>query len=166
MKEIYFAGGCFWGVQKLFSPLPGVIKTVVGYANGRDDIDPTYQRVCQGDTQYKECVYVQYDPQIISLEKLVEIFFYVVDPTVKNQQGHDIGTQYQTGIYYTNAEDETIIKTYVESIQSKYSVFETEILPFSNFVAAEDYHQDYLIKNPTGYCHISPVTYEEVKKLL
>ena len=165
MKEIYFAGGCFWGVQKLFSPLPGVLKTKVGYVNGRKDIEPTYVRVCKGDTGYKECVYVQYDPEKISLQKLLDVYFYVIDPTVKNQQGNDVGSQYQTGIYYFE-EDQQEIENYVASIQNKYPKFETEILPFSNFVDAEDYHQDYLLKNPTGYCHISPVTYEEVKKLI
>ena len=164
--EIYFAAGCFWGVQKLFSQIEGVTFTSCGYVNGKEDIIPDYQRVCKGDTDYKECVHVVYDDTKISLAKLLSVFFYVIDPSQADGQGHDIGSQYHTGIYYTNEKDHLIILNYIETIRSSYSSFYTEVLPLSNFYDAEDYHQDYLVKNPNGYCHIPSIKYEEVKELV
>ena len=165
-KQIYFAGGCFWGIQKLFQNLPGIIQTQCGYVNGREDITPNYKRVCQGDTEYKECVFVEFDPAVLSLEKLLKVFFYVIDPTQKDGQAHDIGSQYHTGIYCVDQGQLQTVQTYVESIQSSYSNFETEIGYLKNFFTAEEYHQDYLLKNPTGYCHIPTAKYEEVKKMV
>lgn len=163
---IYFAGGCFWGMEKLFSKLDGVIDTTVGYANGKPSITPTYQIVCQNESEYKECVKVEYDPNIVSLKQLLKAFFFVVDPTLENQQGNDIGTQYQTGIYYTNEEDHACIQTYVDGIKDQYHAFYVEVKPLLIFVDAEDYHQDYLVKNPTGYCHIPSVKYDEVNTFI
>ena len=162
MKEMYFAGGCFWGMEKLFQCLDGVCDTDCGYANGKDGIEVSYQRVCQGDTEYRECVHVSYDEAKITLKQLLDAFFFVVDPTTKNQQGNDLGTQYQTGLYYVNEDDAKIIQAYVDTIKSKYPVFVVEVKPLECFILAEDYHQDYLQKNPTGYCHIPSAKYEEV----
>lgn len=165
-QKIYFAGGCFWGMQKLFQNLPGVMHTETGYANGKENIIPDYKRVCKGDTEFKECVLVEYDAEQISLRQLLKAFFYVIDPTQKNRQANDIGTQYQTGIYYVNDSDRECVETYVEQVKRNYSIFETEVGPLSNFYTAEEYHQNYLMKNPTGYCHIPNVKYEEVKKII
>ena len=165
-KEIYFAGGCFWGMEKLFQQLPGVLETTCGYANGDESIHPDYPRVCQGDTGYKETVHVIYDDAQITLDQLLTAYFYVVDPTVENRQGNDIGTQYQTGIYYVDDEDENKITSYIQNIKDNFSAFCVEVLPLSSFVAAEEYHQDYLIKNPTGYCHIPNIKYQQVVEVI
>ena len=161
-RVIYFAGGCFWGMEKLFSKLDGVVDTTVGYANGKPDITPTYEIVCQNESEYRECVKVQYDKSKITIEQLLRAFFFVVDPTLQNQQGNDVGTQYQTGIYYTNEDDCACITSFVEAIRNNYQAFYVEVKPLLIFVDAEEYHQDYLVKHPTGYCHIPSVKYEEV----
>lgn len=151
---IYFAGGCFWGIEKLMSEMPGVVDAVSGYANGKTGYDPNYQVVCSGETGFRETVRVEYDPKVVSLDGLLFAYFSVIDPTVKDRQGNDSGSQYQTGIYYI---DEAAQKTVerVAAIEKKRSVaFYVEIKPLENFYAAEDYHQDYLEKNPGGYCHI------------
>ena len=165
-KIIYFAGGCFWGTERLFQHITGVVDTECGYANGDQSISPDYKRVCKGDTGYRETVRVTYDPDIVSLSQLLAAFFHVIDPTVEKQQGGDVGDQYQTGIYFTNEEDETVIKLYVEQEKEKYPVFAVEILPLRVFVPAEEYHQDYLIKNPDGYCHISLMEFEEINDVV
>lgn len=164
--EIYFAGGCFWGVQKLFSQLDGVVYTVCGYVNGREDVVPSYERVCMGDSEYRECVRVVYDVSKISLETLLKVFFFVIDPSQEDGQGHDVGAQYRTGIYFVNDADRIVIEEFIGSIRSSYSSFYTVVARLKNFYAAEEFHQDYLLKNPNGYCHIPLVKYEDVKKLL
>ena len=166
MKEIYFAAGCFWGTEKLFAGLPGVLDTECGYANGDPSIEPDYQRVCVGDTGYRETVRVRYEPEKISLEQLLKAYFYVLDPTVQNQQGHDIGTQYQTGIYWTEAETEAAVQAYVAEERKKYERFFVELKPLSVFHPAEEYHQNYLDKNPGGYCHIPVWAFDEVKNII
>lgn len=162
IKEIYFAGGCFWGIEKLFSGFLGVIQTTCGYANGNNEIFPTYESVCEGKTGYKEAVRIRYDSSIISLEALLFAYFSVIDPTVPNRQGFDKGTQYQVGIYYTDDSSEKIIEHIAKIEKTSVSQFVVEIKPLRNFHIAEDYHQDYLNKNPNGYCHINPV---RIKKL-
>lgn len=165
---IYLAGGCFWGVEELFRQLPGVLDTRVGYANGTLEQGVTYERVCQGDTGFRETVRVSFDPAILPLERLLWAYFRIVDPTIRNQQGNDRGTQYQTGIYWP-AED-TRLGAAIRSITDTERAFiEAEGLPFcvevqelSSFFTAEDYHQRYLIKNPYGYCHVSPLEMREV----
>ena len=166
LKEIYFAGGCFWGTERLFQHIEGVVDTECGYANGKREIAPDYKRVCKGDTGYRETVFVKYDPAMVTLSQLLAAFFHVIDPTVEKQQGGDIGDQYQTGIYFTNEEDEQIVRAYAEKEKEKYSVFAVEINPLSVFVPAEEYHQDYLIKNPEGYCHISLMEFEEINEVV
>lgn len=152
IKEIYLAGGCFWGVQAYIDRVEGVIETNVGYANG-NSADPSYYDI--KNTGHTETVYVKYDHNSLSLERLLEIFFKVIDPTTVNKQGNDIGTQYRTGIYYTKEEDIEVIEKFINDKQREYNEkIATEVLPLENYYLAEEYHQNYLIKNPSGYCHI------------
>lgn len=152
MKTIYFAGGCFWGVEKYFSLVKGVISTKVGYANGKLD-NPSYEDLKNGLDTASETVKIDYDESIISLEKLLELYLRAVDPYSLNKQGEDEGLQYRTGVYYLDFHDEQIISNYFSSHLD--SNFKIEILPLSKFYFAEEYHQDYLNKNPNGYCHIN-----------
>ncbi len=159
-KTIYFAGGCFWGTEHFFKQIHGVIETEVGYANG-NTTNPTYQEVSSHTTGFAEAVKVDYDPQQISLEKLIELYFKIIDPTSLNKQGNDKGTQYRTGIYYVDKTDATIIQKEVEQLAMYYQkpiLVEQKML--ENFYTAEDYHQDYLENNPDGYCHINPSLFE------
>lgn len=154
LKEIALAGGCFWGVDEYFSRKKGVISTKAGYANGIKE-NPTYNEVCTGRTGHAETVLVKYDEAVITLTEILEKFFKVIDPTILNRQGNDRGTQYRTGIYYLDEADIPQIEEFIESKRSEYSApIVTEILPLKNFYDAEEYHQDYLKKNPRGYCHI------------
>lgn len=156
MKEIYFAGGCFWGTEHFFSLVQGVTETEAGYANSRIP-DPSYQQVCSSVTNAAETVKVVYDPTVVSLPFLIDLYFQTVDPTVLNRQGNDVGTQYRTGIYYTDPADRAVIDAAVNRQRQRYAhPIVVEILPLENFYPAEDYHQQYLVKNPRGYCHISP----------
>ena len=153
MKTIYFAGGCFWGTQKYFDQFEGVIRTEVGYANGTDEA-PSYEAVC-ASSGHAETVLVEFDESVISLEKLIYYYFLVIDPTSVNRQGHDVGIQYRTGIYYSDpAMLETIRKAYDEEESLVGSPLAVEVRPLANFFTAEEYHQKYLDKNPSGYCHI------------
>lgn len=152
---IYLAGGCFWGLEKLMQSIPGVLDATSGYANGNADVVPTYQSVCNGKTGYRETVRVEYDPEKVSLDALLFGFFEVIDPTVRNAQGNDIGTQYQSGIYYVDEVSGKTVKRIADIYKKRFSQFAVEIEPFERFYNAEEYHQDYLDKNPGGYCHIS-----------
>lgn len=155
MKEIVFAGGCFWGVEEYMSRIPGVIDTTVGYANGIKE-NPTYEEVCTNTTGHAEACYVKFDENIISLEELLNKFWKVIDPTSLNRQGPDIGSQYRTGIYYIEDSDLPIIlKTKDEQQKNYKNPIVTEIMPLKVFYKAEEYHQKYLKKNPGGYCHIN-----------
>ena len=154
MKEIYFAGGCFWGTEHYFKQIYGVISTEVGYVNG-DTEAPTYEEVYTDTTGYAECVKVVYNPPDISLEYLVELFFRSIDPLSLNRQGNDCGTRYRTGVYYTDNKDVTAIKSIFDIVEkSAGAPLVVEFEPLKNFYPAEEYHQDYLNKNPHGYCHI------------
>lgn len=154
MKKIVLAGGCFWGAQAYFFGIIGVLVTTVGYANG-DLKNPTYEQVCNGNTGYAEACFIEYDEKIISLSKLLDAYWEIVDPTAVNRQGNDIGSQYRTGIYYYDEKDLEIIVNSVKSKQLKYlKPIVTEIEILKNFYDAEEYHQRYLKKNPNGYCHI------------
>ncbi len=155
LQDIYFAGGCFWGTEAYLARIPGVYDATVGYANGNTE-NPTYKEVCNGNTGHAETVHVQYDPETISLEALTTQFFKIINPTSLNRQGNDIGGQYRSGIYYVNVADKDIITKVVSEEQQKYDKpIVTEVLPLANYYLAEDYHQDYLEKNPNGYCHVS-----------
>ncbi len=163
-KEIYFAGGCFWGVDKFMSSLPGVISTRSGYANGIVE-NPTYQQVTTGKTLARECVKVEYDSDQIHLKTLTFCYFSIIDPTLKNRQGNDIGSQYQTGIYYTNDEDRLVIDEVVSIEMQRSESMEIEIEPLKNFYDAEEYHQGYLDKNPEGYCHVPFTMMQKAKEI-
>lgn len=165
-KEIYFAGGCFWGTEKLFQSIIGVVDTTCGYANGRKELVPDYKRVCQGDTGYRETVHVVYDPEQVSLKQLLVAFFHVIDPTAFKRQGPDVGDQYQTGIYWTNEEDGAEVRAFADREKEKYPVFAVELAPLSVFVPAEEYHQDYLNKNPEGYCHIPRLEFDRINDVI
>ena len=154
MREIALAGGCFWGVDEFFSRKGGILTTKSGYSNGHK-LNPTYEEVCTGTTGHAETVYITYDENLINLETILLKFFKVIDPTSMNKQGNDVGTQYRTGIYFIHPEDEAKALGFIAKMQPKYTkpiVVEVEAL--SNFFDAEEYHQDYLKKNPRGYCHI------------
>ena len=163
-KTIVLAGGCFWGVEKVFKALDGVVETTTGYANGITE-NPTYEEVCRNETGYKEAVKVVYQPDIVSLSTIIRAFFLCIDPRQRNRQGNDFGTQYQTGIYYLDENDLAVIKPIYARERMKYDRFFVELEPLKNFYTAEEYHQDYLDKHPNGYCHITAFEMEEVKKL-
>ncbi|AAQ67048.1 peptide methionine sulfoxide reductase [Porphyromonas gingivalis W83] len=163
-KTIYFAGGCFWGTEHFFKQVRGVVATEVGYANGNVE-DPSYEEVCSQTTGFAETVRVEYDPSELSLSLLLDLFFKTIDPTILNRQGNDVGSQYRTGIYYTDQEDLSLISSALSALATKYDrpiVVENE--PLKNFYPAENYHQDYLDHNPRGYCHIDPSLFELARK--
>lgn len=150
-KVIYLAGGCFWGVEGYFKKLHGVYETEVGYANGKTD-NTDYANVAA--TDHAETVRVCYDKSVISLEEILLHYFRIIDPLSVNRQGNDIGRQYRTGVYYTDDSDSKIIDKifhYEEELHGPIAVKKSTL---KNFIKAEDYHQDYLDKNPGGYCHI------------
>ena len=151
-RVIYLAGGCFWGIEHLMRAIPGVLDARSGYANGRREADANYEAVCAGGTGFRETVRVTYDPAQVSLEALLLAYFYVIDPTEVNRQGMDLGSQYQTGVYYADdAARETVERiAAIERAASKR--FYVEIWPLRDFYPAEEYHQNYLQKNPNGYC--------------
>ncbi|WP_297827928.1 peptide-methionine (S)-S-oxide reductase MsrA [uncultured Methanobrevibacter sp.] len=153
-EVIYLAGGCFWGVEAFISRLKGVNATEVGYANGRD-LAPTYEKVCTGKTGHAETVKVTYNPEIISLEEILENFYNIIDPYSKNRQGPDIGTQYRTGIYWQeNSQRECVLKFLAKKQMESSKRVVVEARAIGNFYPAEDYHQKYLERNPQGYCHV------------
>lgn len=154
MKEIYFAGGCFWGAEHYFRNIEGVVDSEVGFANG-DIPSPTYEQVYTDTTGHAETVRVVYDPERLSLAELVEDYFQAIDPLSVNKQGEDSGTRYRTGVYYKNPEDLVTIKAVFDKVAREYCrPLAVELEPLRNFYPAEGRHQDYLVKNPDGYCHL------------
>ena len=154
IKEIYLAGGCFWGTEKYFAGIKGVTATEVGYANG-STLLPTYEEVCYKNTGHAETVKVVYDDRIISLEFLLQMYYDVIDPISVNRQGGDTGVQYRTGIYYMDSKEEPVILKSIQRLQEKYTEkIAIEVKPLRNYAKAEEYHQAYLEKNPHEYCHI------------
>jgi methionine-S-sulfoxide reductase len=163
--EIYFAGGCFWDVEKYLSCIKGVITTEVGYANGNTE-DPSYEDVCYNETGHAETVKVIYNKSVLPLEKLLALYYEIIDPTSINRQGHDFGEQYRTGIYYTDIDDEAVIRDSIVALQKReQKPVVIEVEPLKNYYPAESYHQKYLDKNPNGYCHISKSKIEKTKML-
>lgn len=151
-----FAAGCFWGVEEYFSRVKGVINSESGYTGGTKK-NPTYEEVCTGKTGHAEAVRITFDPKVVSYEKLLKHFWELHDPTSLNRQGYDVGSQYRSAIFYTTPEQEKEAKASLEKLakSGKYSEkIVTEIVPAKEFYPAEEYHQDYLKKNPGGYCHI------------
>lgn len=162
-KEIYLAGGCFWGTEKYLSGIKGIVNTDVGYANGNTE-NPSYEEVCRNNTGHAETVRVVYDPGEIRLSFILDLYYDVINPTSVNRQGGDIGTQYRTGIYYVYEEDKEIIENSIKELQKKYDKpIAIEVLPLKNYYLAEEYHQKYLDKNPSGYCHIGTDKFQKAK---
>ncbi|KNZ43026.1 peptide-methionine (S)-S-oxide reductase MsrA [Acetobacterium bakii] len=160
-KEIILAGGCFWGTEKYFQAIKGVIKTEVGYANGKTP-NPTYKEVCSGKTGHAEAVKLVYDASVVSLPFLLDMYYQVIDPVALNRQGNDVGTQYRTGIYYADPQDKPVILESLKELQTHFEKkLAIEVLPLENYSSAEDYHQKYLDKNPGGYCHIGTSAFKK-----
>lgn len=164
MRTIYFAGGCFWGVEHFFSLINGVKSTTVGYANSSME-NPSYEQVKAHISDASECVKVEYDENEISLKELLDLYFSIIDPISIDKQGHDEGHQYRTGIYYLNDCEVDLIETKIKEVKAlndgKCAV---EVMKLNNFYIAEEYHQDYLVKNPTGYCHLSLDAFKRAKE--
>lgn len=162
MKEIYLAGGCFWGVEQYFANLKGVVSTEAGYANGNIE-NPTYEDLIEKRATHAETVKVVYDE--IFLKDLLSHFFRFVDPFSLNKQGNDIGIQYRSGIYYVDPSDKKIILEVIKEIEEKYKkTSAVEVGPLKNYYEAEDYHQEYLVKNPGGYCHVDLTLLKEEER--
>ncbi len=162
-KEIWFAAGCFWGAQKFFKLVEGVTHTEVGFANG-DTQNPSYQEVYTDTTGHAECVRVAYQPDVVSLRELTELYFQIIDPLSLNRQGEDVGTRYRTGVYFNNEEDAVILNEIFDNQRIAYGGdLAVELLPLKCFYTAEEYHQDYLDKNPNGYCHLGAAVFDLAK---
>jgi peptide methionine sulfoxide reductase msrA/msrB len=164
VATIYFAGGCFWGIEKYFASVRGVLDTDVGYANGVTQ-SPSYRDVCTGTTGYAEALKVDYDPAVAPLPFLLDLLYEAIDPTSLNRQGNDCGTQYRTGVYYADVADAPVIARSLAALQARQSrPLAIESGPLTAFFEAEEYHQDYLDKNPGGYCHIRRDLFEKAAK--
>ena len=153
LHTIYLAGGCYWGVEKYMSNVPGVKETEVGFANGHVQA-PAYVQVKKGDTGHAETVRTVYDDAVIPLDKLLRLFFRIIDPTSFEKQGEDEGNQYRTGIYWVEA-DEVVVREALARLQTQYAApIVVEACLLESFYPAEEYHQKYLDKTPGGYCHV------------
>lgn len=160
LKELYLAGGCFWGVEEYFSRIPGVSDVTVGYSNGTTE-ETRYEKL--NETNHAEAVHITYDEKKIDLKKLIGYYFRVVDPTSIDKQGNDRGKQYRSAIYYQNEDEKKIIDEEILEKQKLYSQpIVIQVEPLKNFVLAEEEHQDYLKKNPNGYCHIDVTKAEDI----
>lgn len=154
MKRIVIAGGCFWGVEAYYKKLKGIINTNAGYVNG-NIASPSYEDLLAGKATHAEAVEIYYDESLISLVKILEHMFRFIEPTSLNRQGGDFGIQYRTGIYYENLDDKEVIDKFILEMNLKYNnKVAVEVKKEQGFYLAEDYHQDYLDKNPYGYCHV------------
>ena len=159
-KDIYLAAGCFWGAEHYLKRVRGVVKTETGYANGSIS-HPPYRAVYTDKTGYAETVHVVYDPDVLGLDRLIQVYFKAIDPTSVNKQGEDVGTRYRTGIYYSDPADLPAIQRVYDRIAGDLKApLAVEVKPLKNFHRAEEEHQDYLDKHPQGYCHISPALME------
>ncbi len=156
MEKAVFGAGCFWGVQKVFGELEGVVSTQVGYTGGKLK-NPTYDQVCYSDTGHAEAIEITFDPARISYRKLLEVFWTHHDPTTLNRQGNDVGSQYRSAIFYQTPSQKAAAEETLRLLD-RSGIFKdpitTEIAPAETFYRAEEYHQNYLRKNPNGYCHI------------
>lgn len=167
MQKITLGAGCFWCVETAFRRLRGVQSAVSGYSGGRSQ-NPTYESVCSGTTGHAEVVQVEYNPTVINTEKILEVFFFIHDPTQLNRQGNDVGTQYRSAVFYHNDEQKTLAQKLIDELNASgnlKSKVVTEVTKFEKFYPAEDYHQDYFNKNPgQGYC--SAVVRPKVEKFV
>ena len=154
-QKIVLGGGCFWCTEAVFSMFDGVIKTAVGYSGGSTK-NPTYETICEGNTNHAEVLEIEYDPKIMPLEKLLDIFFTMHDPTTLNRQGADVGTQYRSAIYYTNEEQRKTSMDFINKIQTQFqNKITTEVKPLEVFYTAEEYHQKYYENNKNQpYCSV------------
>ena len=154
MKELYLAGGCFWGTEAYLEALPGVLSTEVGYSNGKTE-QPSYEEVCHAGTGHAETVKVVYDEKRLPLAELLDLFYLAIDPTARDRQGNDVGRQYRSGIYYVDEADLPVIQKSLENLQKSLDKpLAVEAVPLQNYSPAEEEHQKYLQKHPGGYCHI------------
>lgn len=161
LSEIVLAGGCFWGTQAYIRRVPGVAFTECGYANGHTE-NPNYKEVCSGKTGYAEVVRIRYDVIMLPLKNLLNDYFKTINPTIRNRQGNDRGSQYRSGIYYTDTDNLPVIQSVIEEEQKKYNkAIVTEVMPLTCFYRAEESHQNYLEKDPFGYCHVDLSRLEE-----
>lgn len=165
-KTVVVAGGCYWGVEEYYRRLEGIIDTQVGFAQGHTE-NPNYEEVCAADTNHAEVVFLSYNPAAISLEAILDHLFRIIDPTSLNKQGNDVGTQYRCGVYYTTDDEKQTITDFIKQKQADYKrpiVVEVEHL--NTFWSADEYHQKYLVKNPSGYCHVdfSVINNDELKE--
>ena len=161
---IILAGGCFWGVEKYFQYIDGVVFTDVGYVNSKTS-NPTYKDVTSGVSDASEGVRIVYDPKKVSLDFILNMYVKVIDPTSLNKQGNDVGRQYRTGIYYDSDSEKKVAEKFIKKIAKDYKEpIAIEVMPINNYYEAEDYHQDYLDKNPNGYCHIGKAEFDDAKK--
>jgi peptide-methionine (S)-S-oxide reductase len=155
LKTITLGGGCFWCTEAVYVNVKGIEDVESGYCNGHT-VQPSYTQICSGSTGHNEVVKLQFDPIQIGLREILEIFFLIHDPTTLNRQGHDVGTQYRSGIYFSNAEQRAVAVELIDEMEKSgdfRSAIVTEVLPVANYWPAEDYHQDYFAKNPhQGYC--------------
>lgn len=156
-EKALLGAGCFWGVEQILRSIKGIVSTEVGYAGGTTS-DPSYEAVCTGATGHAEVVMIEFNPEVISYAEVLNVFFRLHDPTTINRQHNDIGTQYRSVIFTFNDKQKEVAKQVINEVETS-KVFSkplvTQVVPFSNYFKAEEYHQDYLIKNPTGYmCHI------------
>ena len=157
MKEstVYLAGGCYWGVQRYMDVIKGVIRTEVGFANGFVEA-PSYEQVKHTETGHAETVKVVYDRDLLPLPVLLALFYRIIDPCSVDRQGGDVGHQYRTGVYWSDPADEGPIKESLKKLAEKVGQpLAVEAMPLSCFYPAEEYHQKYLVKNPSGYCHVN-----------
>lgn len=162
-QEIYLAGGCFWGVQEYVRRIEGVVTTQVGYINCEKE-NPSYEDICHQKVKAIEGVKVMFDDEVLSLTKLLNKFYKIIDPTSKDKQGNDMGFQYRSGIYYTKDTQRDTIEESITRLQQEYDEeIVIEIKPLENYYPAEEYHQDYLQKQPNGYCHIPKSVMEASK---
>lgn len=164
MKTIFLAAGCFWGAQHYLKQIRGIVETETGFANGNTD-NPTYKEVYSDRTGYAEAVRVVFDPEVLPLKRLVQLYFDCIEPTSVNQQGEDKGTRYRTGIYYIEPEDRLTIQEVYDEVQRGYSApLAVEVEPIRNFFPADESHQDYLDKHPDGYCHLPQALFEYARR--
>ena len=155
MQQAMLGGGCFWCVEAVFLQLKGVEKVVSGYAGGITQ-DPTYEQVCQGNTQHAEVILIDFDEQQINYTQLLNVFFTTHDPTTLNRQGNDIGTQYRSVIYYFDNEQKQQAEQVIQSLEDEGLNIVTELSPVPTFYPAEEYHQNFFARNPSqGYCNFS-----------
>ena len=155
IETLTLGGGCFWCIEAVFERVRGIIQVQSGYCNGTA-LQPTYEQVCSGRTGHNEVVRLTFDPAVISVQQILEIFFAIHDPTTLNRQGNDVGTQYRSGIYFHTPQQQQVAQAMLEQLAQE-RVFDapltTELLPEQNFWPAEDYHAQYYARNPSqGYC--------------